>query len=230
MLSLNRPNNILLLHDLKAMANMGAKNDADRALDTLVRMREDAEQAKVMARSGTLPEPADLKAARSTADDAAGTASEAWTRADAAARALSAHQASARSGWRRLLGWASRANDRHRAAEAALVAVKKKCQIELAEAESISQRAASALIRAQDRYQAATRSFREGWQAEASHAAERIAAVEAALELLYQRPELSRMGPGGLLRTGYQVADTRNRAALDQTEDVDLPVQGAGWP
>jgi len=230
MLSLNRPENIILLHDLKARANMGAKDDADRARDVLVQMREDAEHAKVMARSGTPPEPAYLKVARSTADDAARAAREARTRTEAAAKALTDHQALARSGWRRLLGWASGANDRHRTAEGTLVAARKRREAEVAEAEGTNQKAASALTQAQDRYQAASRSFREAWKAEAAHAAERIAAVEAALELLYQRPELARVGPGGLLRTGYQVMDIRNRAALDQTEDVDFTARGLGWP
>lgn len=230
MLSLNRPDSILLLHDLKARANMGAKEDADRARDVLVQMREDAELAKVMAQSGIPPEPAELKTARSTAADAARAAREARARAETASQTLSDHQASARSGWRRLLGWANGANDRHRIAEVALVAARKKREAEVAETEGTRQEAASALTRAQDRYQAATRSFREGWKAQAAHAAERIAAVEAALELLYQRPELARMGPGGLLKTGYQVADIRNRAALDQAEDVDLTTRGPGWP
>ena len=230
MLSLNRPDTIILLHDLKARANMGAKADPERARDALVQMREDAEHAKVMARSWVPPEPAELKAARSAANDAARAARAARTRAEAAAQALSAHRAAARSGWRRLLGWASGANDRHRAAETALAAAKTKRDSEATEAESTGQKAAAALTQAQDRHHAAGRSFREGWQAEAAHAAERIAAVEAALELLFQRPELARMGPSGLLKTGYGIADIRNRAALDQAEDVDHAVGGPSWP
>lgn len=230
MLSLGHPGRITLLHNLKAAANSGAKPDAERALDRLVQLREDARFAQVMARSGVLAEPEGLKVAQAEAARAERAAVTARTEAVIAAKALSDHRATGRPRWRRTWGWVTGANDRHQATEAALLACSTEAEGQVIEAESRSRQAAEAMKRATDRHAIAARTFREGWQAKAVHADERIAAVEAALELLHQRPELACMGPGGLLKTGYRIADIQNRAALDQAEEVDLTVQGPGWP
>ena len=56
--------------------------------------------------------------------------------------------------------------------------------------------------------------------------------MEAGLELLYQRPELARMGPAGLLRMGYVITDARNRAKPDPDHDPEagVTVRGLGRP
>ena len=228
MLSLDHPHRISLLHDLKAAANAGAKPDGERAMDSLVQLREDARFAQVMARTGVLAEPEDLKAARTEAARVERAAAAARNEAEAAAKALSNHRTMARPRWRRAWGWMTGANDRHRAIEATLLVRSTESEQRATEVESLSRKAADALKRGVDRHTASSRTFREGWQVEASHAAERIAAVEAALELLHQRPELARMGPGGLLKIGYRITETQNRAELDKVED--LTVQGPGWP
>ena len=53
---------------------MGAKPNAERAMDGLVEMREAARLDQVLAESGTVAEPAELVAARE-ANDAAARAS-----------------------------------------------------------------------------------------------------------------------------------------------------------
>lgn len=229
MLGLDHPDRILLLHDLKAAANAGAKPDAERALDTLLQLRDDARYAQVMARSGVLAEPESLKVAQREAGRAERAAATARTEAAAATQALSDHR-TAPPRWRRTWGRVTGADARHRTAEAALLTRTVECEGRVAEAEGLSRKAAEALKQATDRHTVAARSFREGWQVQATHAAERIAAVEAAMELLHLRPELAQMGPGGLLRTGYRVTENQNRAVLDQDEGIDLTVKGPGWP
>lgn len=227
-LSLDRPDRITLLHDAKALANIGAKSDIDRARDALVGMREAAEQAKVLVRSATVPEPADLATAR-TANIAAGEAARtARAEAEAATTAIRSHAAVVPTGWRRVVGWASGTTDRHRAAGAALTAIEAQRTAAVAEAEERARQAAVAVRKATERHQAAIRSCRETYQAEAATAPARIAAVEAALELLYQRPELARVGPAGLLRAGYSITDMRKRLTLVPEAEADVTV-GSRW-
>lgn len=229
MLGLDHPDRILLLHDLKAAANAGAKPDAERALDSLLQLRDDARYTQVMARSGVLAEPESLKVAQREAGRAERAAATARTEAASATQTLSDHR-TAPPRWRRTWGRVTGASARHRTAEAALLTLTVECEGRVAEAEGLSRKAAEALKQATDRHTVAARSFREGWQVQATHAAERIAAVEAALELLHLRPELAWMGPGGLLKTGYRVTEIQNRAVLDQGEELDLAVKGPGWP
>ncbi len=227
-LSLDRPDRITLLHDAKALANIGAKSDIDRARDALVGMREAAEQAKVLVRSATVPEPADLATAR-TANIAAGEAARtARAEAEAATTAIRSHAAVVPTGWRRVVGWASGTMGRHRAAGAALTAIEVQRTAAVAEAEERARQAAVAVRKATERHQAAIRSCRETYQAEAATAPARIAAVEAALELLYQRPELARVGPAGLLRAGYSITDMRKRLTLVPEAEADVTV-GSRW-
>ncbi len=52
--------------------------------------------------------------------------------------------------------------------------------------------------------------------------------MEAGLELLYQRPELARIGPGGLLKMGYAITDARNRAKPNPDHDPEAGVTATG--
>lgn len=221
-MSLDRPDRILLLHEAKGRANCGAKSDLDRARDELVAMREAAELAQALARTATLPEPADLEAARGADLTAVVAARSARSEVAAASAARRMHAAGTPAGWRRLVGWASGANARHRAAEAGLASAEAQRTRAADEAEAQARRTATALRQATERHETAVRACREGYRAEARAAPGRIAAVEAALDLLYQRPELGRMGPAGLLRMGYTITDAKNRATLDPEADAHV--------
>lgn len=221
-LSLDRPDRIHFLHDAKGWANSGAKADLDRARDELVGMREAAELAQVLLRTATLPEPADLTEARGADLTAVVAARAARTEAAAASAARRTHAAGTPSGWRRLVGWASGANARHRAAEADLAATEAVRARAVDEAEAQARRVATTLRQAIERHEAAVRACREGYRAEAMAAPARIASVEAALDLLYQRPELARMGPAGLLRMGHTITAARNRATVDPEAEAHV--------
>lgn len=185
-------------------------------------MREAAELAQVLLRTATLPEPADLTEARGADLTAVVAARAARTEAAAASAARRTHAAGTPAGWHRLVGWASGANARHRAVEADLAAAEAERARAVDEAEAQARRAATALRQATERHEAAVRACREGYRAEAMAGPARIASVEAALDLLYQRPELARMGPAGLLRMGHTIIDARNRATLDPDAEAHV--------
>lgn len=201
-------------------------------MDGLVEMREAARLDQVLAESGTVAEPAELVAAREANDAAARASREARSAAQAARDALAVHAEAEPAGWRRLVGWLTGANERHRASAATLAAAVAQRGTVLTRAEERARQAGTALQRATERHQAAIRSFRDGCKAAAVFAPARIAAVEAGLELLYQRPELARMGPAGLLRMGYAITDARNRAKpdLDHDPEAGVTVTGLGRP
>lgn len=232
LLSLDRSDRITVLHEAKGRAYVGAKPDAERAMDGLVEMREAARLDQVLAQTGTVTEPADLVAAREANDAASKALREARSAAKAADEALAAHAEATPAGWRRLIGWMSGANERHRAAAANLAKAQAQRTSAVTRAEERSRREATALDRATERHQAAIRSFRDSCKAAAAFAPARIAAVEAGLELLYQRPELARIGPGGLLRVGYAITDARDRAKPDPDHDPEagVTVRGLGSP
>jgi hypothetical protein len=232
LLSLDRPDRINFLHEAKGRAHVGAKPNAERAMDGLVEMREAARLDQVLAESGTVAEPAELVAAREANDAAARASREARSAAQAARDALAVHAEAEPAGWRRLVGWLTGANERHRASAATLAAAVAQRGTVLTRAEERARQAGTALQRATERHQAAIRSFRDGCKAAAVFAPARIAAVEAGLELLYQRPELARMGPAGLLRMGYAITDARNRAKpdLDHDPEAGVTVTGLGRP
>lgn len=230
MLALDRPDRINALHLLKAAANKGALVDAERSVTDLVQMRDDAGFAQVMAASGRLAEPEALIAARATAAQAARERDGREAEALAAGDRLRDHRGQAPQGWRRLLGSLTGANERHRMVEASLAATKSNLDATVSTAESAVRKARQGLETATRNHEAADRAYREGWRTEASFAPARIAAADAALTLLHQRPDLARLGPGGLLKAGYCIVDatvpTGPMSALEDDFGLSATVPG----
>ncbi|NEU11107.1 hypothetical protein G3T14_03050 [Methylobacterium sp. BTF04] len=205
LVALDRMDRINVLHLLKAGANKGALVDAERAVSDLVQMRDDAAFAQVMAVSGRLAKPEALLAARARAATAQKERDVDQAAALAASDRLRDHRSQAPRGWRRILGSLTGANDAHRTVEAALTATKSELEARAAKTATAVYKAHQALETATRNHEVADLAYREGWRTQASFAPARIAAADAGLTLLHQRPDLARLGPGGLLKAGYRV-------------------------
>ncbi|NEU12802.1 hypothetical protein G3T14_11730 [Methylobacterium sp. BTF04] len=231
-ISLHRPAHISNLCDLVHQSRKLTCPNEEHARDALVQLRDNAAYARVMAQSATLAEPEDLKAARAALERAEKAAAPFRAAVTPAIVELKCHLFSAppKSGWRGLMAWMTGAAERHQRIGTDLKGRKAKAEADMEAANLVSSKAERRLATLISVHTVADRAFRQGWEAEAKGAPERIAAIEAALELLFQRPDLGRMGPSGLLKMGYRIAGSRNqlKPGQDVTDDEPLTVRAFG--
>ena len=205
-LALDRPDRTNTVHELLAEANRLAQCDLDQASGDLSFTIENARFAQVMAKSD-LEKPPSLKAAR--AKEAEASRAAILCRADvkaAARRYLEGCDAPPRSWWRRVLGWVTGENKKQLAAVAALAATADRARSVASIAEAGHRQARNAFEIEEKRHEERSRCHRAEWERLAKLAPARIAAANAGLALLGQRPDLARMGAAGLSNLVTEIA------------------------
>lgn len=193
------------VHELLASANRLAQPDRDRVMSALAAADEDAQFAKVMARSD-LAEPPSLKSAR---DTAALKERDAIVARGAEIEARKLYFARLddppRPWWRRTIELITGAAKRR---EIETEGLRRRMKALEAEADKLAakQRAAEAILAQEVRsHREAARVYRDHWRRLAREADDRIAAASAALDLFRRFPGLAHLGPASLMQLGRQI-------------------------